>query len=145
MAYGKVGQSIKQIPFENFHANEPAGAFISSVNDMSNWMIAWLNGGKFEGIQVILSDYVEKATQLQNIMPQQGTDAQVFGDGYDWRLNANKGHSKVHHGGNTPDFSAQLTTYPEQRIGIIALTNQTSSILSQLVIDMLTNELFGLE
>ena len=55
-------------------------------------------------------------------MPQQGADAQVFlfGDGYGWRMNAHKGHYKVHHGGNTSGFSAQLTMYPRStKLGLL--------------------------
>lgn len=146
LGYGKTSKGMIEVPFEQFHANEPGGAISSNVKDMSHWMMAWLNKGKFNDVQVIPSNYVESATQIQNITPQGGADAEVylFGVGYGWKVNSHKGHYKVHHGGNTSGFSAQLVMFPNSNLGIIALTNQTLSVLPYLAVDILTNHMLEL-
>ncbi len=42
-------KNIESIDYYNIGGMGPAGSINSSVNDMSNWVITWINGGKFKG------------------------------------------------------------------------------------------------
>lgn len=145
--YGRIDNQNHFIPFEPYTANAPAGAIKSSAKDMANWMLGWLNSGRYGANQVIPEKYVESATQLQNIMPQDSADSQVylFGDGLGWRVQSHKGHYKIQHGGNVSGFSTQLVMFPNEKLGILAMTNQNTSILPHLVVDAITNRMLALE
>ncbi len=146
--YGKVGEKFKKVLFEEYGygAYAPAGAIKSNVKDVANWLSTWLNEGEFDKKQVLPKPYAKEATRIQNIRPQEGADANVylFGDGYGWRVESSKGHYKVHHGGNTSGFSAQLVTYPYDKLGIAVLTNQESSLLPYLIADIIANRMLKL-
>jgi hypothetical protein len=110
-------------------------------------MITWLNNGVFNDKQVIPKAYVNDATTIQNIRPQDGADAEgfLFGDGFGWRMQSFKGHYKVSHGGNTSGFSTQVVMYPNDKLGIAVLTNQQNSILPYIVADVITNRILNFQ
>ena len=144
--YGLSNGKTQKVLYENYFSYSPAGAIKSSANDMSNWMLTWLNNGQFNGQQVLPKNYVKNATSIHNIMPQNGADNNVylFGDGFGWRVQSFKGHYKVNHGGNTSGFSSQVVMYPNDKLGIVVLTNQQNSILPYIVADVITNRMLDL-
>lgn len=53
LPYGISKGKIEKVAFENFHSISPAGGIKSTVIDLSNWMLTWLNGGVFNNKQNI--------------------------------------------------------------------------------------------
>jgi CubicO group peptidase (beta-lactamase class C family) len=144
--YGLYKGKTEKINFENMYAIGPAGAIKSTVLDMSKWMLAWLNNGDFEGLNVIPTAYVKKATVLQN---SDGSDyekeAFLFGNGFGWRLRSSYGYFRVEHGGNNFGFSSDMMLFPFEGIGIVVLTNQNLSSLPYMIADNIVKRLFELE
>ena len=117
---------------------------------MANWMKTWLNNGNFNNIEVLPKNYTQEATSIKAIdngLPPETSDPNVytFGYGYGWKINSNKGHYKVHHGGNVSGFSSQLVMYPTDNLGIVVLTNQNNSLLPYIVADIITNRMLKLQ
>lgn len=144
--YGMSDGKTEKVLYEDYYSYSPAGAIKSTSNDMANWMRIWLNNGKFNNQQILPEEYVKNATSIHNIMPQDGADASVylFGDGYGWRVQSFKGHYKINHGGNTSGFSSQVLMYPNDKLGIVVLTNQHNSILPYIIADVITNRMLDL-
>lgn len=144
--YGMSEGKIEKVLYEDYYSYSPAGAIKSTSHDMANWVLTWLNNGQFEKKQVIPENYVKNATNIHNIRPQDGADSNVylFGDGFGWRVESFKGHYKVHHGGNTSGFSSQVVMYPNDKLGIVVLTNQHNSILPYIIADVITNRMLDL-
>lgn len=143
LPYGIYKGNTEKVKFEDFYSVGPAGAIKSTVTDLSNWMLTWLNNGVFDEKQVIPKDYVDKATRLQNIRGgNYDKDAFLFGDGFGWRLRSSYGNYRIDHGGNTNGFSANLVMFPFEKIGIVVLTNQDNSLLPYMVADNITRRLF---
>lgn len=87
LPYGLYQGEVEEVQYEKFHSLSPAGAIKSNVIDMTNWIMTWLNKGRFEEKQIIPADYVEKASRLQNINNYTyEQDAFLFGEGFGWRL-----------------------------------------------------------
>jgi len=145
--YGKLGTNQEHIPFHYFGISKPDGAVISSANDMGKWMITWLNNGRYKSKQIIPESYINIATTLKNILPQNNANHEdfLFGYGYGWFVQASKGEYLIQHGGNTAGFSCQLALYPHKKIGIIAMTNQHNSALPYFVEDIISNRLLDYE
>ncbi|WP_034061630.1 serine hydrolase, partial [Lacinutrix jangbogonensis] len=126
------------IDYYDIGAMEPAGAINSSVTDMSNWMIAWLNKGKYNDKQVLPNAYVKAAMSSQMIvtgkLPKK-SDAGTFMNnyGYGWFVKSYKGHYRLDHGGNIEGFTADISLFPTDNLGIIILTNQNRSAIPQVL------------
>ena len=145
LGYAMYKGEIKLAPFENYYSWTPAGAIKSSVKDLTNWMLVWLNNGMFNDAQVIPKEYVKRATTLQNTKVETyEKDAFLYGEGFGWRLRAWHGHYRFHHGGNTNGFSTVMNLFPFENIGIVVLTNQKSSLLPYAVSDYISRKLYGL-
>ncbi|MBN1970263.1 MAG: serine hydrolase [Candidatus Delongbacteria bacterium] len=143
LPYGIYNGDIEEVQYEKFHSLSPAGAIKSNVIDMSKWMMTWLNNGRFEEKQIIPTDYVERATQLQNISHDAyEKDAFLFGEGFGWRLRSSYGNFRIEHGGNTYGFSSDLAIFPLDNVGIVVLTNQDNSQLPFMVVDLIARSLF---
>jgi CubicO group peptidase (beta-lactamase class C family) len=140
---------IKKINYYNIAAMGPAGAINSSVHEMANWVIAWINGGKYNGKEILPAAYVAQAMSPQVIsgpgLPtKEKPDIFFSAYGFGWGLSSYKGHYRVEHGGNIDGFSANTSFFPTDSIGIIVLTNQNGSsvpgIIRNLIADRLLNE-----
>lgn len=129
---------ISKMEYYDISGMSPAGSINSSVNDMSNWMITWLNKGKFKGQQLIPEDYIEESMSSQMVIggalpDKENPDIHFANYGYGWFLKSYKGHYRVNHGGNIDGFSADVTLYPSDNIGIVVLSNQNGSAVPGLV------------
>jgi len=150
IGYGiKKDSIIKKLNYYNIAAMGPAGAINSSVHEMANWVITWINGGKFNGKEIIPANYFTQAISPQAItgagLPSKERPDLFFSTyGFGWGLSSYKGHYRVEHGGNIDGFSASTSFYPTDSIGIIVLSNQNGSsvpgIIRNLISDRLLNE-----
>ena len=151
LGYGVKNDSIiKKLDYYNIAAMGPAGAINSSVTEMANWVTAWINGGKFNGNQIIPATYVPEALGSQmvidgslpdRLMP----DVHFANYGYGWFIASYKGHYRAEHGGNIDGFSASTCIFPTDSIGIIVLTNQNGSPVPSVVRNLLADRMLGLK
>ncbi|MEO1514320.1 MAG: serine hydrolase [Bacteroidota bacterium] len=144
LGYGIHQGAVEKTAYQRFYSQAPAGAIKSSVNDLSHWMIAWLNQGQFAGRQVIPEAYIRKATSLQNVKEESyEKDSFLNGEGFGWRLRASYGHFRVGHGGNTTGFSSITYLFPFEKLGIVVLCNQDNSYLPYMVADLIVRKMLG--
>ena len=103
----------------------PAGAINSNVKDMSQWARLMLGGGVFEGKPLVsekgFAELVKKHISMG------GNN----GYGLGWMLNEWNGHQVVSHGGGIDGFNSLVALMPDQKLGIIILTNVSGSALPQ--------------
>ena len=137
LAYSLKNDSvIIAIPYRNIDAVGPAGSVNSSATDMSKWLITWINGGKFNGKEVIPPGYITQASTEQ--MPTGGgypqkenPDVFFSGYGFGWGMSSYRGHYRVEHGGGIDGFISSTGFFPTDSIGIFVVSDQggpTSSI-----------------
>jgi CubicO group peptidase (beta-lactamase class C family) len=134
----KKDSIISKMDYYNIAAMSPAGSINSSANDMSNWLITWINEGEFKGKEVIPAAYTSEAMSSQMVigaaLPDKDIpDAHFANYGYGWMLSSYKGHYRVEHGGNIDGFSANVAFFPSDSIGIVVLANQNGSSVPGLV------------
>lgn len=99
----------------------PAGGLISTAEDMTHYLIAHLNGGFYDNVQVLSAagiNELQRGVAQQRIM---GKSVATYGMG--WFVNKLDDTTLVSHGGNTPNFSAFIGLLPEQKKGVVMLTN----------------------
>ena len=140
---------IKKTDYYDINAMGPAGSINSNVNEMANWVITWINGGKFNGKEILPSNYVTQAMSSQMVVgaalpDKEVPDAFLSNYGFGWFLSSYRGHYRVEHGGNIDGFSASTSFFPSDSIGIIVLTNQNGSAVPGIVRNTIADRLFGL-
>ncbi|WP_299116635.1 serine hydrolase [uncultured Winogradskyella sp.] len=131
-------RSIEKMDYYDISGMSPAGSINSSVNDMTKWLITWINNGKYNDEQIIPEDYIKEAMSSQAVVasarPSEELPGVHFANyGYGWFLHSYKGHYMVEHGGNIDGFSASVGFYPSDKIGVVVLTNQNGSAVPRLV------------
>jgi len=139
---------ISKMDYYDIAAMSPAGSINSNVNEMSNWLITWIKGGKFQGKQILPQGYVKEAMGSQMIinsdMPDpEFPDIHMGNYGYGWFTSSYKGHYRVDHGGNIDGFSANVSFFPSDSIGIVVLVNQNGSVLTSLIRNIISDRMLG--
>ncbi len=146
----KKDSIIKKLDYYNIAAMGPAGAINSSVHEMANWVITWINGGKFNGKEIIPSSFVTEAMSPQAIISEglptkEKPDLYFATYGFGWGMSSYKGHYRVEHGGNIDGFSASTSFFPTDSIGIIVLSNQNGSSVPGIVRNLVADKMLGLK
>lgn len=127
----------------------PAGSIYSNPTEMANWVMAWINGGKYNGKQVIPENYVKEAMSSQMVInaglpSPENPDVHMANYGMGWFLASYRGHYRVEHGGNIDGFSASTCFYPTDSIGIVVLTNQNGSAIPGIIRNFISDRMLKL-
>lgn len=95
----------------------PAGFLMSSAEDMSHYVLAYLNGGAYAGQQVLSP--AGMATLLAPGARMGATSAYAMG----WVVRDQGGSIKIEHSGDVSNFHANMLLLPDRKLGIVILTN----------------------
>jgi hypothetical protein len=104
----------------------PAGSISSSVNDLSKWIRMQLSNGKFEDKEVVPASAIAKTRLPHSII---GNGGAMFNTGHfalyglGWDLQEYNGKKIVGHTGGVNGFVTSVTLVPEEKLGIVVLTN----------------------
>ncbi len=101
----------------------PAGYLISDAEDMSHYLIAQLNKGRYRSASVLSPDGVDELHRPAVQTPETGTS---YGMG--WFVGPINGIPAIHHQGETFNFHANAVLVPGTRTGVIVLINAENSI-----------------
>ena len=123
----------------------PAGAIISSINDLSNWLIAQMNAGMFDGKQVIPATIIKETmhpASLTGSVPDKYYENLGSTYGMGRGTSSYKGHYLTQHGGAIGGIYSNISFMPADSIGIIVFTNgahagQLPGIITYTVYDKL--------
>jgi CubicO group peptidase (beta-lactamase class C family) len=127
----------------------PAGAIISNINDLSNWLIAQMNGGKFDNKQVIPPGIIKETMQpasLPGSVPDKYFEIlnPIYGMGRG--TSSYKGHYLTEHGGAIGGIYSNISFMPADSVGIIVFTNGASaSQLPGIITHTVYDKLLGLD
>lgn len=150
VGYDVKDDKIHKMDYYNIAAMGPAGSINSSVNEMANWVITWLNGGIYQGDTILPARYVRDAISSQSIIGaalpgKEHPDLHFSNYGFGWFMSSYKGHYRVEHGGNIDGFSANTCFFPSDSIGIVVLTNQNGSPIPAMVRNIVADRLLEVE
>ncbi len=144
----KNDKDISKMDYYHIRGMAPAGSINSSVNEMSNWLKAWINGGKFNGKEILPASYVSDAMSSQMIIAgalpsKEHPDIQFANYGYGWFMASYKGHYRVEHGGNIDGFSASTCFFPSDSLGVVVLVNQNGSQVPSIVRNLIVDRMIS--
>jgi CubicO group peptidase (beta-lactamase class C family) len=117
---------LYRIPYyEDIEGVAPCGAIVSNIEDLSHWLIALMNDGKYHGKQVlpaeVLNATLQPAIALPNTTLETRGWSEVLNSAYGMgRQTASyRGHLITYHGGDLPGFHTQVSYMPQDHIGVI--------------------------
>jgi hypothetical protein len=119
---------VSKVPFKNVDAIGPAGSINSSINDMSRYVIFQLGDGTYDGKRIVSQNNLRLVhtgqtpiTGLPEFFTQNGLGPMTYAMG--WVDTTYRGHHMVWHNGGIDGFYSLLTMLPEDKIGVVILTN----------------------
>jgi CubicO group peptidase (beta-lactamase class C family) len=105
----------------------PSGELISSAEDMAHYLIAQLNGGRYDGAQILSEAGIAELHHGAAEWREMGILVGYYGMGW---VSQEVGRARiVSHSGTVPDFGAFMALVPEQRKGIILLFNANHAMM----------------
>jgi CubicO group peptidase (beta-lactamase class C family) len=123
--------TVERMAFRDISTVGPAGSINSTIDDMLKWIGMHLAGGKVGDRQIVsaatLRDMYAPHMPIGGMPSQPELGAQNYGMG--WFVTSYRGHYMVFHGGNIDGFSALVTLFPQDDLGIVVLVNQNGSAL----------------
>ncbi len=127
-----VNGEILKIDYGMIDQTAPAGAISSSTNDMSHWLIAQLDQGKYNEKEVISPNVIKTTRQPQSIIGRNGhpfnkSNYNLYALG--WSLEDYEGYEIVSHTGGIHGFVTSVTLVPSENLGIVVLTNTDQNAL----------------
>jgi CubicO group peptidase (beta-lactamase class C family) len=123
---------VKEISFyEEQGAIGPAGAIVSSVAEMSRWVLLHLNQGQQGGRQIVSAAQIAQLHAPQVVVPDNGKYAELPAPvtyGLGWAIQPYRGHTMIHHAGGINGFTSLVTLLPHENVGVVVLNNLGSPL-----------------
>lgn len=142
------------LPWMNWDSMAAAGGIISSVHDMSRWLQVQLRHGQFSASDqsaLRLFSAAQSHAMWQAHTPMTVSDAyqrrypsthfRAYGLG--WSLSDYLGRKVVSHGGGYDGMYSQVVMVPEEKLGMVVLTNSMTSISASITFRILDSYLKG--
>ena len=96
----------------------PAGYIFSSAEDMSHFLIAQMNGGRYGNVSVLSPDGIA----LTHSAPAAGSYAMG------WETVRDEGRTLINHDGGTANFQSSLFFDPDARVGVFMAANVINAL-----------------
>jgi hypothetical protein len=142
-----VSDTVRAIPaWRNIDNVGPAGSINSNVVDMAQWVRLQLGRGTVNGKRLISGRMVDEMHTAHTIIPidsaarAMNPETHLSAYGLGWFLEDYRGRLVVHHGGNIDGFTALVGMLPEEKFGVVILTNMNGTGMPR----ALLNKLFDL-
>jgi CubicO group peptidase (beta-lactamase class C family) len=135
-AHTVVQGVLKKIPYGKIDNLAPAGSISSSINDMSHWVMAQLDNGKYNNKQVIPAEAIAQTWFPHAVLGNGGhrfNKAHFVLYGLGWFMQEYSGRKIVAHTGGVNGFVTSVTLVPEEKLGIIVLTNTDANNFFELL------------
>lgn len=125
----------------------PAGAIVSDLSDMTQYVLMYLNHGKHDGTQIISEANIRQMISPQMVMRSADLDPEIGYPHYGMGLfvTTYRGHKYVEHGGNLDGFSLLISFLPDDNIGSVILLNMDGSNLREVLAYNIADRLLGLD
>jgi CubicO group peptidase (beta-lactamase class C family) len=131
--HGKIDDKVMAIPWRNIDNIAPAGSINSNVAEMTAWVRLQLSDGEFAGQRLLSSGAIKETQKSHTVVPYEVPWSLLFPDahflnyGLGWFLSDYRGRKVVEHGGNIDGMSALVAFIPEEKLGLVVLTNLSGS------------------
>jgi CubicO group peptidase (beta-lactamase class C family) len=146
-AYTRRDGVVVSLPQRPLPAMAPAGAINSSAADMARWLLAQLAGGQLDDLTVMSAATAKRQLTPHMLMPDSGLmpGLNQYAYGLGWAIGHYRDHKLAMHSGGIDGFATHCMLLPDDGIGVVVLTNTSSSLMHLVVACRVLDELLGAE
>lgn len=142
-----VDDKLTELPIPYIDNLAPAGSISSCVKDMATWLMVQLNNGKIDSIQVIPEKAILAIRRPYSMIALDSRDKQethfyLYGLGL--VISDRNGKLVYSHGGGVDGFLSSVMFIPEEKVGIVVLTNTDQNNFFQNLTDEIRDAYLGL-
>ncbi|XZE45998.1 serine hydrolase [Pirellulaceae bacterium SH467] len=125
---------IDELPWMNWDSMAAAGGIISIARDMSQWMLLQLQEGEWKGKPLFSKESSHAMWQSRTIIPLSAASKKRIPQTHfrsyalGWGLADYRGRQLVSHGGGYDGMYSHQILIPEEKFGVIVLTNSMTSL-----------------
>ena len=133
--HSKIDDKLQKVAWRNIDNIGPAGSINSNVTDMAQWLRMHLGGGMYEKKKVLSAAAVKEMQTPQTIIRTEGQNERLYPEahflnyGLGWFLSDFRGRKLVEHGGAIDGMRSAVGMLPEEKLGVVILTNRGGSVL----------------
>jgi len=144
----EVDGTVRVVPFRSLDNAAPAGAINASARDMAHWVRFQIDSGRIGTQRLVPANQLAETWRGIAVI-QDPYYRRLFGPGalveygLGWFTFLHRDQRVILHGGNIDGMSALVSFIPEQRIGIVALTNMNQSFVHLGVMRWIYDRLLG--
>lgn len=127
MPYRRVEGKIERAELRDQDAVGPGGAVNSTAEDMARFVAMEAGGGSFAGRAIVGAATMRELHRTQ-IVPPEGSihpELSPWAYGLGHHVRTYRGHRMAGHGGGIDGVAAQVNVLPDDRIGVVVLSNLT--------------------
>lgn len=132
----------------NYDNSGGAAALCSNVEDLSKWIMLWLNDGIYKGDTLLSKASYQKILDLHTPISPSSFDRSngmnFKGYGLGWFLMDFENLKVAHHGGGLPGYISKIFIVPSEKMGGIVLSNGETSLPTVLMYESIESYL-GIE
>lgn len=135
--HSKIDDVVQKIAWRNIDNIAPAGSINSNVVDMAQWVRLQLGGGVYETKRLLSSGAMKEMHTPQTVIRIEGQNERLYPEahfltyGMGWFLSDYRGRKVVEHGGAIDGMRALVAMMPEEKVGMVVLTNLHGTVLPQ--------------
>jgi len=149
--HSRLDGKLQSIPFVVLDNAAPAGSINSSVNEMAKWVTLQLNRGEFpDGSRRLFSE--KQSNEMWSAQTILGTEAppqlaamkpKFAAYGLGWGLRDYHGRKLVSHSGGVAGTVTRVMLVPEEKLGVVVLTNAEEEGAFESVLFHILDHYFG--
>lgn len=147
--HSKIDDTVRVVPYRNIDNIAPAGSINSNVTDMARYVRFQLNGGKWNDKTLITGGNHAEMWTPHTVIPLVGfwkavaPGAHLGAYGLGWFLQDYRGRLVVQHGGNIDGMSANVALLPEEKTGVVVLTNLNGAVIASVLAYRVFDQFLG--
>lgn len=131
--HARLDDKVQPVAWRNIDNIAPAGSINSNVFEMAQWIRLQLGQGVFEGKRLISTAAMKEMHTPQIVQRIGGSTERLFPEihfsmyGLGWGMNDYRGRKTLTHGGGIDGMAALVAMMPEEKVGVVLLTNINGS------------------
>jgi CubicO group peptidase (beta-lactamase class C family) len=148
-APGERGEPEPMPPYP-LEVPDAAGSVHSTARDLARWLVFHLDDGTANGRRLVSEQSLGETHRPQMVIPLAGVDRAVHPDtvqmsyGMGWVIQDYRGRKLVSHAGIIDGFRCHLTMAPDDKLGVVILTNLHRTRMNQALSNALVDRMLGL-
>ena len=127
--HSRIEDKVQPVAWRNIDNIAPAGSINSNARDMAQWVRLQLGDGTYDGKRLLSAVSVKEMQTPQTVIRLEGARGRLYPEahfltyGMGWFLSDYRGRKLVEHGGAIDGMRAQVALIPEEKVGLVILTN----------------------